>query len=96
MKSSRYVLLLFIALVLGAFGCTVMEKMSEGDVPRMGVDELKSHLNDPAFVVIDVRSYDDWKGSSVKIKGAVHELGGDESNWATKYPRDKTIVLYCA
>lgn len=96
LKPSGRMLFLFAALLLGVYGCTVMEKISTDDVPRMQADELKSRLNDPALIIIDVRAYDDWKESLAQIKGAVREIGGDESGWAHKYSKNKTIVLYCA
>jgi hypothetical protein len=65
-------------------------------VPRMSIDELKSHLDDPSVVIIDVRAADDWVASSVKIKGAVREVYADTDQWAPKYDKKKTLVLYCA
>lgn len=65
-------------------------------IPRLTIDELKSRLGDPALVVIDVRSSADWNGSSIKIKGAVREVYANAAKWASKYDKDKTIVLYCA
>ena len=65
-------------------------------VPRMTIDELKSRLDDPSLVIIDVRAAGDWNGSSMKIKGAIREVYADAETWAPKYDKDKTIVLYCA
>jgi len=65
-------------------------------IPRLTIDELKSRLGDPSLVVIDVRSSADWNGSSIKIKGAVREVYANAAKWASKYDKDKTIVLYCA
>ncbi len=66
------------------------------DVPRMTKDELKGLLGNPAVIILDVRVGRDWKDSEFKIKGAVREETVKFSSWATKYPKDKTIVLYCA
>jgi hypothetical protein len=38
----------------------------------------------------------DWADSDLKIKGAVREDPKVFESWANKYPKDKTIVLYCA
>jgi hypothetical protein len=66
------------------------------DVPRMTVDELKSRLNDSSLILIDVRAPGDWSTSSTKIKGAVREVLEKVEEWAPKYDKGKTIVLYCA
>ena len=48
-------------------------------------------------IILDVRAPQDWKGSDRKITGAVREDPRNEiTAWMDKYPRDKTIVLYCA
>ena len=101
--ASSLALLLVALLIMGVSGCTASAKeISAGnvprlqDIPRMQVDELKAHLGDPAYVVIDVRQAGDWEASSVKIKGAIREECKSVSNWASNYSKDKTIVLYCA
>lgn len=66
-----------------------------GSVPKMTVDELKSQLGAENLVVLDVRLGKDWSSSEFKIKSAVRIEGGDLSA-ATSYPKDKTLVLYCA
>lgn len=95
-KSARFFLLWGSLLLVGTFGCAAWTEASAKEVPRMSVDELKSRLADPSFVVIDVRAANDWRGSSAKIKGAIREVGEKAAEWAAKYPKDKTIVLYCA
>lgn len=83
-------------LALG-FGCSTLTGTGgHKDVPRMSIDELKSRLADPSLALIDVRAAKDWSGSSLKIKGAVREDPEKVSAWAAKYPKDKTLVLYCA
>ena len=66
------------------------------DVPRMSKESLKAKLNDPDLVVLDVRTGSDWKASEFKIKGAVRASSENVDTWATKYAKDKTLVLYCA
>ncbi|MBM4315632.1 MAG: hypothetical protein FJ122_17180 [Deltaproteobacteria bacterium] len=105
MKMTRSVLsalslvLLFLA---GGSGCGIATgKVTDGtrlsvrDVPRMTVDELKSRLNDPSLIVIDVRTSGYWKASTAKIKGALREVAEKTDEWAPKYGKDKAIVLYC-
>ena len=90
------VFLMLGLLVLGSSGCAAPAKMAVGDVPRMPIGELNARLGDPALVVIDVRQAADWEASPVKIKGAIREDFRNVSDWASNYPKDKTIVLYCA
>jgi rhodanese-related sulfurtransferase len=66
------------------------------EVPKMTKEELKTKLGDPHVVIVDVRAGKDWKGSEFKIKGAVRGNPSEFSSWAGKYPKDKTLVLYCA
>jgi hypothetical protein len=66
------------------------------DVPKISTDQLKSMLGNPDIAVIDVRSAHDWNGATTKIKGAVREDASQVAQWAAKYQKDKTIVLYCA
>lgn len=69
---------------------------AQSDVPTMTKEELKPHLGVPGFVIIDVRTASDWKQSEYKIKGAQREEPSAVKEWASKYPKDKAIVLYCA
>lgn len=64
---------------------------------KMSKEELKAMLGNPELVVIDVRQAGDLAKSNQKIKGAVREDPRQAvKSWADKYPKDKTIVLYCA
>ena len=64
--------------------------------PRITREELKQRMGDPAVVIVDVRAGWDWSKSDRKISGAVREAPNDAGTWATRYPKDKLIVLYCA
>ena len=66
------------------------------EAPRMEKEQLKAQLGNPDVVVIDVRAFTDWVMTKEKIKGAVRENPRDVEDWRGKYPKDKTIVLYCA
>ena len=68
---------------------------SASGVPKISKEELKVMLGKPDLIIIDVRIERDWKSSALKIKGAVWEDFMDVDIWAQKYPKDKTIVLYC-
>jgi rhodanese-related sulfurtransferase len=62
----------------------------------MTKEQLRPMLGSPGIVVIDVRTKYDWDTSKVKIPGAVREEGIKFGSWMNKYPKDKTIVIYCA
>ncbi len=62
----------------------------------MTKEQLLPLLGKPDVIIIDVRTNYDWDHSKVKIKGAVREEGMKFGSWMNKYPKDKTIVLYCA
>jgi rhodanese-related sulfurtransferase len=66
------------------------------EAPRMEKEQLKAQLGNPDVVVLDVRAFTDWFMTKEKIKGAVRENPRDVEDWVGKYPKDKTIVLYCA
>jgi len=70
--------------------------LNAAEAPRMGKAELRPMLGSPEVIVIDVRSYTDWVFSRSKIQGAMREDYRDFGDWKGKYPRDKTLVLYCA
>jgi rhodanese-related sulfurtransferase len=65
-------------------------------VPRMPKDQLKKLLGNPKVKVIDVRTGSDWEASGIKIKGALRETPYRADQWAKKYDRNQTLVLYCA
>jgi hypothetical protein len=67
------------------------------ETPRMTKEELKGLMGKPDVIIIDVRAKGDWEGSKEKIQGAVRENPDKSTNsWANKYPKDKTLVFYCA
>lgn len=59
-------------------------------------EKLKSQLTNPQITIIDVRTPHDWDSSQLKIKGARRESPADVSQWMKEFPKDKTLVLYCA
>ncbi len=66
------------------------------DVPRMTKEDLQSLMAKPDVMVIDVRAQVDWEGDTLMIKGAVREDPTTVNTWMEKYPKDKTLVFYCA
>ncbi len=65
-------------------------------VPTVTAAQLASMLGRPDLVILDVRTPYDWKESDAKIKGAVREDPMKSITWMGKYPKEKTLVLYCA
>jgi rhodanese-related sulfurtransferase len=82
------VLLVMIALAYGV--------ARADDARMMTKEQLLPLLGKPDVIIVDVRTNYDWDNSKVKIKGAVHEEGMKFGAWMKKYPKNKTIVLYCA
>jgi len=82
---SCLIVILAASLVGGAEGITLIS-----------TDQLKEDFTKPDTVVIDVRAPHDWNSSEWKIQGARRESPAEVEQWVAKYPKDKTIVLYCA
>jgi rhodanese-related sulfurtransferase len=82
---------ILFALVAFAFG-----NVRADDAYTMTKEQLLPMIGKSDVIIIDVRSKYDWDESKVKIKGAVREDGLKFGSWMKKYPKDKTIVLYCA
>lgn len=83
------VLLAAVAAWLGVVSAGSVE------VPRISVEKTKALLGNPDVVIIDVRTAKTWWRSSTKILNAVREEPGAVEKWAGKYPKDKTLILYC-
>ena len=83
-----------LALLLGISGCATTSEKSSQTIQQMSKEDLKSRLEDPSLVILDVRRPQDWKKSGKKIKGAVQESPYKFDNWYARYPKTKTILLY--
>jgi len=66
------------------------------EVPKITKEEVKGMLDNAEVIIVDVRLGKDWDGSKLKIKGAIREDPRKVSSWIDKYPKDKTLVFYCA
>jgi rhodanese-related sulfurtransferase len=93
-KSSSLFIVVGMLLAVG-LGATA-EAASTEHVPRMTQKQAKSMLGNPELIIIDVRQPRDWNASSTKIKGAIREEPSNAAAWASKYPKDKTLLFYCA
>lgn len=85
-------------LVAICLGVVFMAAVSVGaaEAPRMSAEQLKSMIDDPNVIVIDVRQDSDLAESNAKIKGAVRENPAQPTAWMNKYPKEKTLVFYCS
>jgi len=68
----------------------------ENQIPRLSPEELRDRLDQPGLYIIDLRHITQWAASDRKIAGAVWENRDSVAEWAGKYPREATLVLYCA
>ena len=91
----REISFLAVVLSLGAIALGSIPAMSQ-EVPKMSKEELQKVLDKPDVIIVDVRSGTDWKASTMKIKGAVREEVDSVDSWINKYPKDKTLIFYCA
>ena len=89
-------LLFYATFITGIFLLAMSLTASAASVPRMSTDELKSKLGDADLVVLDARGNWDWVKSEEQIPGSDRVSPGGASQWAANYPKEKTIVLYCA
>ena len=89
--------ILFVAVVTVFAVATVFAMPAAAqDAKRMTIEELKGMLGNPDLVIVDVRRDGDWNSSAIKVKGALREDPEKMDTWMSKYPKDKTLVFYCA
>jgi hypothetical protein len=93
MRKAKFWMTIVGALSLVLWGC-FQNLALDMKTPRMTKEELKSMLDHPDVIIIDVRLDGAWNKSRWKIKGAVREDPEKVNAWAYKYPKDKTLVFY--
>ncbi|HWS16066.1 MAG TPA: rhodanese-like domain-containing protein [Candidatus Methylomirabilis sp.] len=64
------------------------------DAPRMDPAELKEMLGKEGLAIVDVRL--DAATATTRIPGSVIEDSAAYAEWSKRYPKDRTIVLYCS
>ena len=94
MHNKRFLIRLTIMTSIFLFAASVAAMAAS--VPRMTADELKMHLGEADYQVLDVRAGRDWADSNVKIAGAERVEPRAVGQWVDNYDKEKTIVLYCA
>jgi rhodanese-related sulfurtransferase len=66
-----------------------------GEIPRISPQELKSWMDQGRdFVLLDVRPQMQWEQSEQEIRGAEYENPNQAREWASKYSKEKPVVLY--
>jgi 3-mercaptopyruvate sulfurtransferase SseA len=88
--------MMFVVAMSVLIGACSLASMATEEVPLMTTDELRSRLDKPDTVILDVRAGSDWTSSDQKISGAVRCDPKEFSKWSNIYPKKDTIVLYCA
>jgi rhodanese-related sulfurtransferase len=84
-------LILFVAALFAGIGTSNAQ-----DVKRISEESLNKILGELDVIVVDVRLPYDWNDSKLKIKGAKREDPFNVKDWMNKYPKEKTLVFYCA
>jgi hypothetical protein len=65
------------------------------DELRIEPDQLKTKLGQSSVFILDARVVPDWRKSDLKIAGAVREDPMEIGSWTHRYPKNRTLVLYC-
>ena len=81
---------------LTLMGLLLRASVVHSAVATMTKEDLRAKLESPGVVIIDVRLGKDWKASEEKIKGAIRVDAAEIESVAATYPKDTTLVLYCA
>jgi hypothetical protein len=89
-------LIFCLGVWVGVCGCALIPRTSLKKINRISKESLKSKLEDPSIVILDVRRPQDWIKNGIKIKGAIQENPYKFSSWYSRYSKAKTIILYCA
>ena len=85
-----------LAVTLLSLTAVWVSSVGAADIARITKEELKTMMDNPKVVVVDVRTNPEWNISKVKIKGAVREDASKVKSWIEKYSPDKTFVFYCS
>ena len=86
---------LILIIALGSsIGCVSATTATSKDAFTITKQELRSMLDDPDVIIVDVRPEQQWKASELKIRGAVYENPNKVMSWAGTYPKNKTLIFY--
>jgi len=94
--SIRHLLSILTLSAVALFWVFTAGTVASDDVPRMSTQELKGLLGSADVIILAVRASRDMESSTSTIKGAIREDQQAFDTWADRYPKDKTLVLFCA
>ena len=66
------------------------------NIPLITKEDLRARLGDDNISILDVRAGRDWSYSEFKITGAIRVEPAANNQWADKFDKGKSYVLYCA
>ncbi len=92
LKKTGILTLFFSVAIISFFSSIVLSS----DIKKINKEELMKMMSNEDVSIIDVRRGKDWSSSEFKIKKAVRVDPSKFSEWANSFPKDKTLVLYCA
>jgi rhodanese-related sulfurtransferase len=85
-----------VSMVLLVFIVFAYSGVKADDTHAMTKEQLLPLLGKSDVIIIDVSSNEGWEARDKKIPGAFREEPMKFDSWKKKYPKDKTIVLYCS
>jgi hypothetical protein len=91
-KRRNHLWLFLVSVFIFAFSVPAFGE----NVNKITKEELKKIMDTDTVSIVDVRQGRDWSSSEFKIKGAVRGDTKDIVKSAKKYPKNQTLVLYCA
>ena len=86
----KTLLICLIPLCLSAF----FSAQAFGQVIKITINQVLKSLDDPQFLILDVRTSGSWQASNNKIKGAVRKNPATFDSWADDLPKNSYLVLY--
>lgn len=86
---------LFALTAASALNRTAATAASTG-IPRISIEQANQVYGNPDVIFIDVRTAASWWRSTSKIAQAIREDPKAVAQWAPKYAKSKTLILYCA
>lgn len=85
-----------VSLIIFFDPVAVLLSGTDKDVPGISIQQVKKMLYDSNVIIIDVRRPRNWWRSTKKILTSVRENPSEVNQWAPHYPRDKSLIFYCA
>jgi len=86
----RTLLICLISVCLAAF----FSAPAFGQVIKITIKQVLESLDDPQFLILDVRTSGSWQASTNKIKGAIRKNPATFDSWANDLPKNNYLVLY--